>query len=383
MMGHLPRRSLRSASTVAGAWVIALGLALFVAGCGDDETTPQFPSVPMLPDRPWFFDIWGSGPNDITIVGRPGLIVHYDGNAWAALPSPTTVPLTGIWGDANGVYACGHQGVILRNTGSGWSAMNSGTTRHLYDIGAGPQNLVYVCGERGELLRLADDRQSWVNTSDSVVHRDDAYAVDDTLHRSEGEFVAFTTISPQAISGAPTVTRLGTRLMTSLIPDPDFGWQMIPVEGKIGYLNAGVGDPNEVTRNWLTSELGRLYRLQLLAGRLSWKERASPSLGDAITAMWGAPGGQTYYFTTRSGKIVRGTVVGNNDNMTHEVVHPGGIWLSGIWGSSTTDIYAVGYDATLLHYDGVAWTPIQVSLPSGKSATAGEPATDKYGQPIW
>ncbi len=33
-------------------------------------------------------------------------------------------------------------------------------------------------------------------------------------------------------------------------------------------------------------------------------------------------------------------------------------YLLGIWGSSSTDIFAVGDNATILHYDGKSWTPM-------------------------
>ena len=32
--------------------------------------------------------------------------------------------------------------------------------------------------------------------------------------------------------------------------------------------------------------------------------------------------------------------------------------LSDVWGTSSTDVYAVGYDATILHYDGNVWSPL-------------------------
>ena len=30
-------------------------------------------------------------------------------------------------------------------------------------------------------------------------------------------------------------------------------------------------------------------------------------------------------------------------------------WLTSVWGSSSSDVYATGDNGTLLHYDGVAW----------------------------
>ncbi len=31
------------------------------------------------------------------------------------------------------------------------------------------------------------------------------------------------------------------------------------------------------------------------------------------------------------------------------------VWLKGVWGSSATDVFAVGEDSTILHYDGSDW----------------------------
>jgi hypothetical protein len=35
---------------------------------------------------------------------------------------------------------------------------------------------------------------------------------------------------------------------------------------------------------------------------------------------------------------------------------PSGSVLNEIWGSSATDVFAVGEDGVVLHYDGAAWT---------------------------
>ncbi|MFC2000483.1 nuclear transport factor 2 family protein [Chloroflexota bacterium] len=40
--------------------------------------------------------------------------------------------------------------------------------------------------------------------------------------------------------------------------------------------------------------------------------------------------------------------------------------LCGIWGSSSTDVFAVGYDGTILHYDGISWSAM-ASAPTNNS----------------
>ena len=55
-------------------------------------------------------------PMNVWVVGRAGTIVHWDGAAWAVVPSPTTVDLADVWGSAaNDVWAVG--GAILHFDG--------------------------------------------------------------------------------------------------------------------------------------------------------------------------------------------------------------------------------------------------------------------------
>lgn len=45
--------------------------------------------------------IWGSGSNDIYIVGNSGNIAHYNGTSWSKIASGTTLNINDIWGDYN------------------------------------------------------------------------------------------------------------------------------------------------------------------------------------------------------------------------------------------------------------------------------------------
>jgi len=65
--------------------------------------------------------IWGSGPNDIWVVGDSGTVLHYDGTSFE--PSTVQLPLGrkpnlyGVWGSsANDVWIVG-DGVALHYTG--------------------------------------------------------------------------------------------------------------------------------------------------------------------------------------------------------------------------------------------------------------------------
>lgn len=66
-------------------------------------------------DKPEYADtihalhaIWGSAPNDVWAVGGSGTIIHWNGETWRKVPSPTKLYLYDIWGVShNDIYAVG------------------------------------------------------------------------------------------------------------------------------------------------------------------------------------------------------------------------------------------------------------------------------------
>jgi len=97
-------------------------------------------------------DIWGTGPNDIFVVGWSGSIHHYDGANWFEMSSGTDANLEGVWGSGpSDVYAAGidvstWEGVLLHYDGAAWSRVDPGSTAWLNAIwGSGP-NDVYAVG---------------------------------------------------------------------------------------------------------------------------------------------------------------------------------------------------------------------------------------------
>jgi cysteine-rich repeat protein len=105
-----------------------------------------------------FEGIWGSGPNDIFVVGRQGVILHYDGLKWSAERSPTGDALLDVWGTApNDVFAAGRGGTILHYDGSKWSRVRSNTNADFH-AGWSTQEDIFVVGEGGNIFHF--ERQS-------------------------------------------------------------------------------------------------------------------------------------------------------------------------------------------------------------------------------
>ncbi len=67
--------------------------------------------------------------NEAFAVGAGGTILHYDGNGWSAISSPTNMRLDAIDGPSfSDLYAVGEGGVILHYDGSSWQVMVSPIT---------------------------------------------------------------------------------------------------------------------------------------------------------------------------------------------------------------------------------------------------------------
>ncbi len=97
--------------------------------------------------------VWGTGPDDVWIVGGDadgGATRHYDGSAWSDVPVPSgTGLLVWVYGFASDdVYAVGRAGALVHWDGAAWAALESGTDRDLWGVwGASSTDLWLVGGE--------------------------------------------------------------------------------------------------------------------------------------------------------------------------------------------------------------------------------------------
>ncbi len=112
-----------------------------------------------------FFGVWGTDATDLWAVGGAagqygqgdvaGTILFYNGTVWTAQASGTTEILRGVWGDGSGdIWAVGDAGTILRWT-SGWTSVpDSLTTGNLYAVWGTSAANVYAVGDGGAILHF-------------------------------------------------------------------------------------------------------------------------------------------------------------------------------------------------------------------------------------
>jgi hypothetical protein len=100
-----------------------------------------------------YWGVWSSGPADAWLVGDYGTIDHWDGQKLKGFPSPTSVSLRSVWGSSkDDVWIVGDGGLILHFQGSAWKIVASGTARTLNKVRGSSATDVWAVGDEGVVL---------------------------------------------------------------------------------------------------------------------------------------------------------------------------------------------------------------------------------------
>lgn len=159
-------------------WVWGDGTAVWMVGeagrvIRHDPASGAFAEQTLDPALT-LFGVWGSSPTDIWAVGGDinvasggASIWHYDGLEWteATLPADAAehVAVYKVWGlSATEVWAVGTAGLILRWDGSAWATQPSPTTRNLFTVHGDPTRAFAVGGAVGGTL-LGWDGSAWAD----------------------------------------------------------------------------------------------------------------------------------------------------------------------------------------------------------------------------
>jgi hypothetical protein len=151
-------------------WVQSFGPdSAFVGGAGAtvmewDGSTWTRHRTPGLANQT-IYGVWGSSASDLYAVGgfagRYGFIWHYDGSSWSDVGLPDEIPLDGagelpslfkVWGSGpDDVWVVGDNGTVLRFDGSAWTVVPSPTDELLFTV-AGRGDQVLIVGAEGAVL---------------------------------------------------------------------------------------------------------------------------------------------------------------------------------------------------------------------------------------
>lgn len=358
------------AATVACAFV--------VAACGDDD--PASPSATHwvwswdhpLPSGATMRGIGGWTEFDQWAVGDGGMIAHYRGLAWRAVPSPTTHTLFDVVGfSPTDVFMVGEAGTIL---GPGLSLQPSTTSNDLYSLfGFSALNLIAV-GANGTIV--ANDGGGW-----QAVTSPTSNDLNGVWCLTNGEKVAVGAAGAVIRSnGGPwsVVPAFTSRDLNAVWADKPGDWFAVGDGGEIWRDDGSGWSPMASPRSddlydVFGSDSAYVFAVGdgdsiLFYDRIAWRPLV-PSPSGHLDAIWATicplsaspPGARATdavhcsntYFAGAGGIVTRYTLLSSYEIETDALTFAD---LHGIHGQGNQDVYAVGDDGTVIRRDATGWS---------------------------
>ncbi len=129
------------------------------------------------------FKVWGSGPDDVHVVGTDGLAMHWDGGEWNTWPAPVADPLTlftvhGSGPDHAVAVGGSGSGVTAHWDGSSWTESSPASEQFppgLIGVYAHPTHGVVAVGNNGAMWRY--DGVAWSADPQSAMMLDGLHSV--------------------------------------------------------------------------------------------------------------------------------------------------------------------------------------------------------------
>ncbi len=298
--------------------------------------------------------IWGAAADDIFAVGYGGAIVHWDGATWSPMVSGTTEFLRDVWGTAaDDVYAVGASGTFLHFDGAAWSAIDLGTPYSFRAVHGAAPDEVWAVGFAevqhfdGTTWSTVDVGAAGGPSSVWVVAAGDVYVGTDfgeILHLTDGVW----TEEPSGVTSE--IVAIGSvagevhavAYSGAVLRRDGGGWTIVHVGrtvGSDGELQA-IDDHLLIAGTW-----------GMVHGQADRWQQLDVTPANDLTGVWGAslddvwavgPAGGIYHFG------------GSGPTMTP--FGPVAFELAGLHGSGPEDVYAVGDYGTILHLDAAGWS---------------------------
>ena len=297
--------------------------------------------------------VWGSSSNDVFFVGDSGHIFHYDGsNCYTMLEgqSAEIAMLYDVWGTGvNNVFAVGGNfGEILHFNGIEWSLMRkTKEPQTLYGVWGYSPNDVFAVGQNGIILRF--DGQEW----SEMESPEDYWPLWGIWGNSPEDIFA--------VGHAGTVLHFDGLSWTSMNLGPQaLGTVLYNVWGKAGNDVYVVGESGQ----YVNQNTGIVYHYD---GRQWSKVMLDFSLNGlyldgSLYGIWGSPDKN---ILAVGGDVFGGGILHYNGDAWMEMENdlPSGLYAT--WGSSLTDVFAVGFGYSILHYSG----PTETTSTSSTTST--------------
>ena len=272
-----------------------------------------------LTDTLW--GVWSSAPNDLFAVGGAGAILRYDGARWQRMMGGPIEMLASIDGAGpEEMVIVGQGGLSLRGPKGGWTRHETGVTADLESVWVHGPSLALAVGLEGTALRWdGGGWQTMETPSVAGLHGVDGSAPNDAL----------------AVGEAGTV-----------IVFDGAAWRMSAATGTTGSALFGVwrGGPGN---SWIVGDASTILRE---TARDVWQS-IDPGTSEGLRAVIGFANGTAL----AAGLGGRWVWIGA-DGTTATGFVPGGATVFALDGTGPNDVWAVGLDGSLSHWNGGAWS---------------------------
>jgi len=298
---------------------------VYAVGGGNNGTILQYngttwETMSAHPDGMWFWEVWGSSSDFIIAVGMHGAVLRLDGNTWIYM-NGTREDLRDVSGcSPSAVFAVGDNGTILHYDGNNWTEMSSGTTEDLCGVWCSSSTYVFAVGDKGTVLHYDGITWSPMSSPDPG----NVYLKQIWGSSSTDIF---------ATSGGSTIYHYNGSTWSQMDSGTTYG--INDLWGTSSTDVYAVGDSGTVLH----------YNGSI------WSPMNTGTTAD-LNSLWATASSDVFAVSST------GTIMHHDGSAWDSTSSP--IELYGVWGSSPTDVFAVGRRAGgywgVLHYDGISWT---------------------------
>ena len=288
----------------------------------------------------------GSSASDVWAVGWNGVILHFDGRSWSQVTSGTAKALTSVWVEsATRAFILGYDGTALVFNGTSWSPDTTlPGTANVFALHGGAGEL-WGAGTGGGLWRRTGAGWSFISSGSSEV---------------------FHTVF---VAGANDVWASGLRSGV-------YHWNGSSLEpvaraSTNAIMSIWGSAPNDL---WGVGHAGLIEHYD----GTTWTRLSSePTMREDIRGMWRAPNGDLWAAFAESvsggvpGEAPAGTLLRRRDGVWEAIPAGTNARFNAVWGTSDSDIWAVGGAGTIVHFDGTSWSRVPSNTTSSLSGIWG------------
>lgn len=323
-------------------------------------------------------------------------VYRFDGTTWTSVPTPITSGKSDLQCLGPGQAYVASGGTLYRWNGSGWTALvgPSGTAGRGLNWGVVSPSEIYAVGDSANTNRAfyRFDGTAWREVGRLTFAPGFNKVWADP--RGGAAYVApMTTNSPSRIDvvtpssasvftyaaaprdiGMPTPSSafvVGANFLLARLNGSSWSIDAPPAGTRTNRSLNGVW-ASDAANAWVVGQQSTIAHWDGARwGVLSDSTRPIAVPSDNYNAVWGA-GGSTWIVGDAS--IVRCTSLSNCATDPQ----PGAGALYGLWGTSATNIYAVGASGRILHFDGASWSSMTSPTRARLSRVAGSSANDVW-----